>query len=357
MPDYTLVDEPETIRTELAAEDTIGVDTEFMRERTYFAELSLVQVATRTAIYCIDPLAESDMNGFWQAAFGARWVLHSARQDMEVVYQAAERLPDAVFDTQIAAGLLGYQPQAGYGTLVRELCAVELPKSHTRADWSRRPLPDALLRYAAEDVQYLLPMYDQLRKALDARGRLAWAEEDSAALLDPALYAVEPAAALDRVKGGRNLRGRRRAAAARLAAWREREALRANRPRQWIFKDAVLLELAQKLPDSSAALARIDGLAPGLVRRAGNALLAELRAAAEDAPPPPPARPDQGQRALLGRLQSAVAARADELGIAAEVLAPRRELAVLVNGSDDGASRVVSGWRRDVIGRELEALL
>ena len=264
-----MLERVDTIAAELSRMPFVGLDTEFMREKTFFAELCLVQVATNQGIYCVDPLADLDMPHFWGSVMDTGWVVHSARQDIEVIYQAAERMPAKLFDTQIAAGLLGYAPQMGYASLVNEFFNVEIPKSHTRADWSRRPLSDAVLQYAAEDVEYLLPAQQILTEKLDQQGRLDWALEDSALLLSPALYDIDPALAINRMKGARNLRGPRRAAAARLAAWRESEALRANRPRQWIAKDAALIEVARKLPQAVAELEDIDDLPAGLVRRSG----------------------------------------------------------------------------------------
>jgi ribonuclease D len=230
------------LHTSLSSQRRVGVDTEFMRERTYFSQLCLVQVSSGSDIFCVDPLGNSPENSgatadaFWQSLMQIPWVLHSGRQDIEVVSQSALKFPVSVFDTQIAAALLGYAPQMGYAGLVDELFDVQLAKSHTRADWSRRPLSDAVLEYAAEDVLYLIPAYELLKERLEKLGRLSWAEDDSADLLQPSLYDTNPDLAVARLKGARNLAGSARNAAVRLAAWREREALRSNRPRQWILK-------------------------------------------------------------------------------------------------------------------------
>ncbi|MBT8099688.1 MAG: ribonuclease D, partial [Gammaproteobacteria bacterium] len=221
MPTYTLVEKPDQIAPRLRETSRVGVDTEFMRERTYFSQLCLVQIAAGEVHYCVDPLADQPMQEFWPALCDQTWVAHSARQDIEVIYQTAELMPAALFDTQVAAGLLGYQPQMGYANLVQELFDVELPKTHTRANWAARPLPATYLDYAAEDVEYLLPAYELLAEKLDKLGRLEWAESDSNLLLDPALYAIDPKTAIDRLKGARRLRGRRRVVAERLSEWRE----------------------------------------------------------------------------------------------------------------------------------------
>jgi ribonuclease D len=357
MTDYSIIDRVDDIAGELRGATFIGLDTEFMREKTFFAELCLVQVATTSAIYCIDPLGNADMLQFWDAAMQSGWVVHSARQDIEVIYQAAERMPSQLFDTQVAAGLLGHAPQLGYANLVSTLFGVELAKSHTRADWSRRPLADAELLYAAEDVQYLLPARDLLAEQLDKRGRLRWADEDSALLLNPALYDTDPRLAINRLKGAKNLRGRRRVAAAELAAWRETEALRANRPRQWIARDSALLEIANRLPQTTAALNDVDDLPGGLVRRSGDQIL-ELVASScgDDDGYRPSTAPDEAQKALLKKLQQVVAECAADLGLAAETVASRKELsAVIIDGIRD--SRVFSGWRHQIVGERLLQLL
>jgi len=220
MPEYQFVDlkTDDLLRVTIPEQSRIGVDTEFMREKTFHAQLCLIQIATESKIYCADPLGLDARNddrdkALWQAITGPAWVLHSGRQDLEVIYQTVELMPGEVFDTQVAAALLGYQPQIGYGNLVNELFDVELAKSHTRADWSQRPLPNAFIEYAAEDVEYLLPAYDTLTERLEKLGRLQWAVEDSMDLLNPSLYESDATQAINRLKGAKNLRGRARSAA------------------------------------------------------------------------------------------------------------------------------------------------
>ncbi len=357
MPDFNFLPRPESLDALLAGCGQIGVDTEFLREKTYYAELCLVQVATPGEILCIDLLADGSHTEFWNSVLARDWVVHSARQDIEIVWQTAGTMPASLFDTQIAAGLLGYPAQMGYAGLVEALFDVQMAKTHTRADWSKRPLRDALLQYAAEDVEYLLPAAEILSARLEAAGRLEWAKEDSRLLLDPQLYEVLQLEAVDRLKGARNLRGRRRAAAARLAAWREAEAIRRNRPRQWIARDSVLLEIARRLPDTPAALGEVAGLPAKLAERAGRQLLHAVEESAEDRDDyEPPHRPDARQKALLAEMQSRVARHSGELGIAAEIIASRKELAAIVI-SGVRRSRVLEGWRRELVGDELLGML
>ncbi len=356
MPEFALVEKPGSIIPDIRGLPHIGVDTEFMREKTYFAELCLVQIATGTMIYCVDPLTDSDIEPFWHALMANRWIVHSARQDIEVLYQAAGCMPSRLFDTQIAAGLIGMTPQLGYATLVRELLGVDIAKSHTRANWLRRPLSPALLEYAAEDVEHLLPVCDILENRLEDLGRLAWAEEDSVALLDPGLYGVEPRHAISRLKGARNLRGHERDAAARIAAWRESRAARKNLPRQWVLRDRSIVELARRRPQSVADLADVDGLGAGTIRRHGRQLLRLVAESAKAEVAAPAPAPTAAQRQLAKLLQQRVANRAAELGIAAEIIAGRKEIASAIQHRNYEA-RLFSGWRCDVVGDELRGLL
>ncbi|MCP4302361.1 MAG: ribonuclease D [Gammaproteobacteria bacterium] len=357
MPRYLFVDQPDTISSNLTHHDHLGVDTEFMREKTYFAQLCLVQVATDDDIYCVDPLTDGGQQEFWQALLARGWVVHSARQDIEVVFQTTGSMPASIFDTQVAAGLLGYPAQMGYAGLIKDLFDIDMAKSHTRADWTKRPLREAYLQYAAEDVEYLLPAYERLGERLDRESRLDWARQDSRLLLDPQLYGVGADQAVERLKGARSFQGRKRAAAGRLAAWRESEAIRRNRPRQWILRDNVLLEIAYKLPTSEEQLAAIEGLSPKLVNRLGKTLLQAVDASATDENNyRPPSPPGEEQKALLKEMQARVAQCAEDLGLAAETVASKRELAAIIEFGTQ-QSRVFSGWRRDIIGNALLNLM
>ena len=357
MPHYHLIEDPDSLVPKLKNQGLVGVDTEFMRERTYFAQLCLTQISGPDKIWCVDPLSEHRQEAFWQELLSHDWVVHSARQDIEVIYQTAGAMPTAIFDTQIAAGLLGYPAQMGYAGLLKELFDVEIHKTHTRADWSKRPLRDEYLEYAAEDVEYLLPACELLTERLEEKGRLEWAREDARWLLDPALYDISGDQAIDRVKGARNFRGRKRAAASRLAAWREAEAIQRNRPRQWIMRDNVLLDIAFNLPRSEAEMADLQGIPPKLVQRVGKQLLHAVEAStADEKSYQPPRPPDEGQKHLLKEMQARVAACAEQLDIAAETVASKRELsAVIISGDKD--SRVFGGWRAELIGDDLQSLL
>ena len=357
MPAFTVVDHVDQLADNLESHQRIGVDTEFMRERTYFAQLCLLQVSTTDDIYCVDPLGDEDLADVWGAIAQREWVVHSARQDIEVIYQTTERMPSNIFDTQVAAALLGFQPQIGYSGLVKELFDVELPKSHTRADWSKRPLPDEYLEYAAEDVEYLLPAHDELAGRLEAKGRLDWAVADSKLLLDKRLYDVDPNSAVDRLKGARNMRGKRRSVAAALATWREAEALRRNRPRQWILRDNVVINIAYAMPASVSELARVEDMPGKLVTRAGKDIVGVVEKASKNGSNyRPPRPPDEAQKELLKKMQAVVQECAADLDLAAEIIASRKELSGIIIGGKR-QSRVFDGWRSELIGDRLMELL
>lgn len=344
--------------TALESADTIGLDTEFLRERTYRPELCLVQVSTAHAAACIDPLAPGGLGELARVlAGGPLKVMHASRQDLEVLHPVAG-LVRPVFDTQIAAALAGMPAQVGYGELVRRVLGQELSKAHTRTDWSRRPLSAEQVEYALDDVRFLLPLKEALEEQLERLGRLEWLREELAALGDPAWLTVEPEQAWLRVKGLRGLDAGRARLARAIGAWRERRAIERNRPRGWILDDASLREIVLRVPRTPEALAAIPEMPSGVVRHCGAELL-RLVGAAEipDPPPPPPGRqrPDAELNARVRKLSSVNQAVAGELGLSPEILATRRELEQLAEGRRDLG--VLSGWRRGVVGERMLAAL
>jgi ribonuclease D len=340
---------------ELAAAPAIGLDTEFMRERTYRAELCLLQAATPQGAVCIDPLGGAPLTALAPAlgTDGPLKILHAARQDLEVLWAAIGRV-GPVFDTQVAAALAGFPAQVGYAELVRQLLGHELAKAHTRTDWARRPLSPAQVEYALDDVRYLLALREALLEQLDKLGRADWLDEELRSLADPASFTVEPDKAWQRLKGVLALDPGRQRLVRSLAAWRERRAIDSNRPRGWIIDDAVLKDIVALVPRSLAALAAVPGLPAGVAQRSGAEILGLVGAAAIADPPPPlptRGRPDPEVTAMVKRLAELTREAASDTGISAEVLAPRRELERLAAGARDVA--VVAGWRRKVVGGAL----
>jgi ribonuclease D len=341
----------------LAAAPWIALDTEFLRERTYRPQLCLLQLATPAEAQCVDPLADVPLAALKSvlAAGGAPKILHAARQDLEVLWPLYGAVTP-LFDTQVAAALAGMPAQIGYSELARRLLGIEVEKGQTRTDWSRRPLTEAQLRYAIDDVAHLAALRELLLEQLHKLGRLAWLDEELRELARGDRLFVDPEKAHERLRWSSELDPDRARLLQRLAAWRERRAAEKDRPRTWILEDAGLRALAIRAPRTMEQLARIEELTPGFVERSGGMLLQLIHDADLPAtlpPLPPRARPDPEVQARVKHLSTIVAKRATELGVAAEVLATRRELESIVRG--ESTAEVLSGWRRDVVGAELLA--
>lgn len=334
------------------------VDTEFMREQTYYAQLCLIQLATPHTVACVDPLALPDLDPLLERLYAPDTikVFHSGRQDLELLFDLRGALPAPVFDTQIAAALLGYDEQIGYGALVEAVTGVKLAKGHTRTNWAARPLSEEQLRYAEEDVTYLRDIYPILRERLSARGRLDWLEEECARLTDPTLYRATPASLAARVKQGHTLDAAAQVRLSDLLVWREATARARNLPRNWVVHESDLIALARSCPRSRAALAEVKiGRSPRLAEWEDE-ILAVLAAAGPGDPAqcvwPAPVRLSREQSALYDELSGRVKERAQEEGVNSGLVASRRDLMALVLGTD---SALLHGWRRAFIGEELLA--
>jgi ribonuclease D len=347
----------------LRGEEFVTVDTEFMRERTYWPELCVVQLAGDHEVAVVDALAE----GMDLAPLGALLadpkvtkVFHAARQDIEIFLLKFDAIPTPLFDTQVAAMVAGFGDQVSYDALARSLAGAQIDKAHRFSDWSARPLSASQIAYAAADVTHLRRIYTGLRNRLEREGRLDWVAEEMAALHEPSTYRTEPENAWERLKprtSNRRFLGMLRA----LAAWREREAQRINIPRQRLVKDETLLELAATMPETPADLARARGISEGFAKgRSGAGLLAaikEARALPDSALPEPPkerggASPSP---ALVALLKVLLAAKSEEHHVAPKLLASSDDLDRLATeASPDLAA--LHGWRREVFGEAALAL-
>lgn len=343
----------------IARQPEIALDTEFMREKTYRAELCLVQIACGETAVCIDPIAIADLAVLVPALTGGSVVkiMHAARQDLEVMLPAVG-LVQPVFDTQIAAALAGFPAQIGYAELARRILGVDLAKAHTRTDWTRRPLSADQQEYALDDVRHLGALRARLLEQLADKGRLGWLEEELAALANADALRVAPEDAWKKVKGLPSLDADRQRLAQSLAAWRERRAIERNRPRGWILDDVSLREIVLRLPRSPEALGGLAEMQESVVRKCGEELLALVRDAGISDPPPAlprRERPDPAVLATVKRLSDLAAGVAAELSIGTEVLATRRELERLATGRRDIS--LLRGWRAEVIGQKLLSAL
>jgi ribonuclease D len=366
---YPLVTTPDALSRALEEAHTaraLGLDTEFLRERTYRGRLCLVQIATRGQGWLIDPLAPLDLTGIGTLLADAEVdiVVHAGKQDLELFYEAFGAIPRSVFDVQIAAGFAGYGSSLAYGTLVEATLGVPLPKGESYTDWCRRPLTDEQRAYASDDVRYLLEVADHLRQTLERLGRLRWAEDEMRALSAEASYRVDPWEMWRRVAGRGHLSPRQLGVLREVARWREQEAARRDLPRGWLLKDPTLVEIARRAPATVAVLKSIRGLNPKEADRSGRELLAAVERGKRDVPEPRAAVPRAAllrARALAGLADAVVRARCERAGIATDLVATRGELesllVALASGCvDESSHRLLRGWRRDLAGNAVLAL-
>jgi len=347
----------------LAAEDFVTVDTEFMRERTYWPELCVVQLAGEHEVAVIDAQApDIDLTPLGRLLAEERVlkVFHAARQDIEIFVLRFGDVPRPLFDTQIAAMVAGFGEQVGYDALVSALAGGSIDKAHRFSDWSARPLSASQIAYAAADVTYLRTVYTRLGARLKQERRLDWVAEEMAALSDPAMYRPDPDAMWERLRPRSNNRrflGTVRA----LAAWREREAQRVNIPRQRLLRDETLLEIAATAPGSPDTLARARGISRGFAEgRTGASLLAavaEAKLLPEEALPPAP-RAREGARpspALVSLLKVLLAAKCEDHHVATRLVASSEDIDRLAS-EDAPDIAALHGWRREVFGDDALAL-
>jgi len=339
----------------------LGVDTEFLRVRTYYPRLCLLQVATPQQIALIDPVAELSLRPLCRLFADPRIVkiLHAARQDLEVLYPLCSAPPAAVFDTQIAAGLLGFGDQVGYAALVAELVGVQLAKGHTRSDWCKRPLPSEQLAYAVDDVRFLGGLHQKLVEKLKSAGREDWCRQECDRLVAPDLYSQDPTAAFERARIGASLPPEAQPLLQDLVTWREHAAQQRDLPRNWIATDRQLADIAICQPATEAALAKVDGITTRFVQRNGGEVVAILKSFADrptskviwDTYPPL----SNSQRRLCDRLMAMARDAAESSSIATALLATRRDVEALVRGNTD--IPLLTGWRRDLVGERLKTYI
>ena len=347
----------------LRQERFVTVDTEFMRERTYWPELCVVQLGGVSEVAVVDAQADGiDLAplGDLLADTSIPKVFHAARQDVEIFVQLFGATPRPLFDTQIAAMVAGFGDQVGYDSLVSGLTGGTIDKAHRFSDWSVRPLSPAQINYAAADVTHLRDVYEKLCDRLAADGRLDWVTEEMAVLQDPATYRADPETAWERLRPRGNNR-RFLAMVQALAAWREREAQRINIPRQRRVKDESLLEIAATSPRTPDDLARARGVTRGFADgRAGTMLLEvverTLAIAEADLPRPAATRDSvKPSAALVSLLKVLLAAKCEDNHVAPRLVASSDDIDRLA-GEDAPDVPALHGWRRVVFGNDALAL-
>ncbi|SEK48649.1 ribonuclease D [Bosea lupini] len=346
----------------LALHPFVTVDTEFLRETTYYPKLCLIQMASPDEAVMVDPLAEGiDLAPFMALMTDQNVVkvFHAARQDLEIVWMLGRVLPTPLFDTQVAAMVCGYGDSVGYEQLVNDLAKARVDKSSRFTDWSRRPLSEAQLVYAESDVTHLRDIYLALQADLAASGRESWVAEEMAVLNSPGTYEVKPENAWQRLKG-RLRKPKELAVLMELAAWREREAQHRDVPRQRVLKDDALMDIVQRAPRSTEALGELRSVPNGFERsRAGGEVIAAVERGLaidpRDLPRLERERGRPGNGAVLDLLKVLLKATADAERVAPKIIASTDDLEEIA--SDDEADvPALHGWRREIFGEKALAL-
>ena len=340
----------------------LAVDTEFLREKTYYAKLCLIQMATPKENVLIDPFAV-DIKALipLMKNTAITKLFHAATQDLEIIYREIGVLPTPVFDTQIAAALLGYTQQIGYASLVQSECGVQLKKIESYTDWLRRPLSDSQIRYAADDVIYLPKLYEGMKNELEKKNRLHWLDDDFAQLTDPDKYHIDIYERFRRLKRVSQLSRKQLAAAREVAAWRESEAQRRDIPRKWVMTDEQIVEVCKREAKSVDDLFMIRGLKEKIHTQEARIIVDLIK---KGISLPKEKWPDLGQSKRnepnvdveIDLMNALVRVRSRQFGVAVQTLAPHDDLARLARGYKKDVS-LLSGWRKTLVGDELKRLL
>jgi ribonuclease D len=344
------------ICSRLASHPFVTVDTEFLRETTFWPKVCVIQVASPAEAFAIDALADGlDLAPLFALMADRRVVkvFHAARQDLEIFWNLAKLIPEPLFDTQVAAMVCGYGDQVAYGELAQSICKVSLDKSSRFTDWSRRPLLDAQVTYALADVTYLRDIYRALLAKLETSGRTGWLAEEMRTLTSPSTYEQHPDNAWERLRN-RARKPRDLAVLIELAAWREREAQTRDVPRSRVLKDDIVVEVALAAPRTPDALAHLRAFPRGLERsRAGAEILAAVeRGVARDPAGLPrieKERRGSGGGATVELLKVLLRQVSERYGVAAKMIATVDDLEAIA--ADDRANvAALAGWRRDMFG-------
>jgi ribonuclease D len=340
----------------------IAIDTEFLRERTYRPQLCLVQVKCEDILALIDALTIKDLTPLITLLHNPNIVkvLHAASQDYEIFYLLSKgKVPTPLFDTQLAAPLLGYNEQIGYGNLVKEHLKIELNKAHTRADWTRRPLPEKQIDYALDDVVYLEQLYTSMTKKLRELGRLDWLRAEFEPWENPKKYDQPAGERWLKIKNIQRYKGQTLACIQALAEWREIKARETNKPRNWLMKDDVLCSLAQQLPDSIDELSHIRGLDKKSKDRYGKELVALIADARVQTPLPAPEFVKKKKMTAIALTRVAMlnawtVQKAAELKINPGILAPPKLIEQCATGF---AQDALQGWRKPLLLQDFNAII
>ena len=360
-PGYRIVDTDEQLDEvvdQLLDTDRYAIDTEFHRERTYYPQLALIQIAWPGDLVLIDPIAvdPAPLAEVFRST-DVEAVLHACSQDLEVLELVAGAAPSRLFDTQIAAAFVGMRTPS-LASLHDQLLGLKLPKANRLTDWLRRPLEPEQQAYAASDVAHLLEIQDLLIDQLEDNGRLAWADDECELARTKGLSVRKPEEAWLRIKEARSLGARARTAAQQLAAWRERSAQDRNIPVRHVLPDLAIVALAQKAPSDPADVGRTRGLERRGVSKRDAAEIVEVIAEAKDMPPPPtqPRKANGGPdlRPAVTLIAAWMSQYADDMNLDPAMLGSRSDIEEFVRS---GESRLAHGWRHDLAGSAIRSLL
>lgn len=338
--------------------DDLVIDTEFVRRRTFYPIPALIQCYDGHTVYMVDPLLIDDWQAFADVltAPDVLKVFHACSEDLEVFARLCDVIPSPVFDTQVAAALLGSRSSMGYNALVEEYCGLSLPKDETNSDWLQRPLTTEQVNYAAHDVYYLHEAFVKLHEKAVAQERLDWVLQDSAAYGNNLSSLIEPEQYYLKLKGAWKLDRQGLALARALCAWRELKVRAMDKPRSWVVKDQALFAMARTRPNYIGALSEIDGIPEGVLRKSGKELLALIEETLElpeqDLPdnldPPLPS----SMKEMVKHFKRLVQASAEDLGVSPDVLLSSKEVTRILQASlkSEGDFPLgVSGWRQPII--------
>ena len=343
----------------LLLEERVGVDTEFHRERTYFPSVALIQIAHTKGISLIDPL-KVDLRGLSRLLNSqVLIVMHAASQDLEVFQHACGAVPNRLFDTQVAAGFLGMSTPS-LSALYEKQLGILIKKESRLTDWMARPLSNSQLEYAANDVRYLLQVYDQISAELEDRGRAAWVETECSILLEKEKKRRVPEEAWKKIKEGKNLRGNAQNNIRALAAWRERKAAKLNIPVRYVFPDIALVAIAQQEPKNLNSLEAIRGVETRHLKNTfPKEIFTELASAKELKPLPKKEKQDRDKskdlRAGVALVSAWISQAARQLDLDPTILGTRSDIEALVRGDSD--ARMSMGWRNEIVGESVKELL
>jgi ribonuclease D len=341
--------------------DWLALDTEFIREKSYYPKLCLLQIGVPGRTACIDPLSIGDLSPILDILYDSSVVkvLHACSQDLEIFAHLSGVVPAPIFDTQLAAPLLGLPEQIGYANFVREMLGLTLDKAQARTDWAHRPLSAAQLKYAADDVRYLAEIYPAITRRLQDLGRLDWLKTEFESYQSLERYRHLPGDAWKRIRGIEKIPTRALSILQLLAEWREQIAQDKDLPRNWVIKDDALLDIARLAPEQPEKLLKIRSLQQKSVERYGKQILGLIKEGKQRQAEPLPdwkkrSKPTAQEEALADLLHAQLRLLADKQQINNTVLASRKELIALAQGDEDIA--ILQGWRREMAGAELLAM-